>query len=295
MRKQDWVCLINKDVAKILEGDITYKISIDDQEYELGIPYLTGTQICDIASQFGFKFSVNNNSRWEIFKNLIDVCVQKGVVDKLLSALFRKERFENINNLPVNENEQDRIFDSLCQIVLEDINKHIVFSGKRLGIANKQFFLFPLDDGLIVSENDIHTSDYLRAFPRRIRLDLNNEAYDSVVTKSRTYIEETCIFILEQKGLPHSEKGEVEKLYEECKESLNMKRSSEWNNLVSDLVNGLNKIVKSIGSMRNKNSDSHGVGSKRVPIKRREASLIANSSITLCDYLLAVFESQKVV
>ena len=95
--------------------------------------------------------------------------------------------------------------------------------------------------------------------------------------------------------MPHSEKGEVEKLYEECKESLNMKRSSEWNNLVSDLVNGLNKIVKSIGSMRNKNSDSHGVGSKRVSIKRREALLIANSSITLCDYLLAVFESQKVV
>lgn len=293
MIKQDWVCLINKDVAKILEGDATYKVSVDNQEYELGLPYLTGSQICDIASQFGFKFSVNNNSRWEIFKNLIDVCVQKGVVDKLLTALFRRERFENINNLSVNENEQDRIFYSLCQNVLEDINKHIVFSGKRLGIANKQFFLFPLDDNLIVPENDIHTSDYLRAFPERIKLDLNNEAYDSVVTKSRTYIEEACIFILEQKGLPHSEKGEVEKLYEECKDSLNMKRSTEWNNLVSDLVNGLNKIVKSIGSMRNKNSDSHGVGSKRISIKRREASLIANSSITLCDYLLAVFESQK--
>jgi hypothetical protein len=293
MSYQDWICLANRDVAKILEGDSTYKISADNQEYELGMPYLTGTQICDIASQFGFKLSVNNSSRWEIFKNLIDFCVQKGVVDKLLSALFRRERFESINNLPVNKNEQDRIFDSLCQIVLEDINKHIVFSGKKLEIANKQFFLFPLDDNLIVPENDIHTSDYLRAFPGRIKLDLNNEAYDSVVTKSRTYIEETCIFILEQKGLSHSGSGEIEKLYEECKESLNMKRSSEWNNLVSDLVNGLNKIVKSIGSMRNKNSDSHGVGSKRISIKRREASLIANSSITLCDYLLSVFESQK--
>ena len=293
MSYQDWICLANRDVARILEGDITYKISVDDKAYELGIPYLTGSQICDIASQFGFKFSVNNNSRWEIFKSLINVCVQKGVADRLLSALFRRERFESINNLPVNENEQDRIFGSLCQIVLEDINKHIVFSGKRLGIANKQFFLFPLDDNLIVPENDIHTSDYLRAFPGRIKMDLNNEAYDSVVTKSRTYIEETCIFILEQKGLPHSEKGEIEKLYGECKDSLNMKRSSEWDDLVSDLVNGLNKIVKSIGSMRNKNSDSHGVGSKRISIKRREASLIANSSITLCDYLLAVFNSQN--
>lgn len=131
MSYQDWICLTNKDVARILEGDISYKISVDNQEYELGMPYLTGTQICDIASQFGFKLSVNNSSRWEIFKNLIDFCVQKGVVDKLLSALFRRERFENINNLSVNKNEQDRIFESLCQIVLEDINKHIVFSEKK--------------------------------------------------------------------------------------------------------------------------------------------------------------------
>ena len=293
MGKLDWACLANKDVAKILEGDIAYKISVNNHEYELGIPYLKGSQICDIASQFGFKFSVNNNSRWEIFRDLIDVCAQKGVVDKLLSALFRRERFENISNLSVDKNEQDRIFNHLCQVVLEDINKHIIFSGKKLGKANKQFFLFPLEDNLIVPENDINTSDYLRAIPERIKLDLNNEAFDSVVTKSRTYIEETCIFILEQKGLPHSEKGEVEKLYEECKKALNMKQSSEWNTLILDLVSGLNKIVKSIGSMRNKNSDSHGVGSKRITIKKREASLIANSSITLCDYLLAVFNSQN--
>ena len=54
MSCQDWSCLANRDVARILEGDVTYKRSINEQEYELGIPYLTGSQICDIASQLEF-------------------------------------------------------------------------------------------------------------------------------------------------------------------------------------------------------------------------------------------------
>lgn len=45
--------------------------------------------------------------------------------------------------------------------------------------------------------------------------------------------------------------------------------------------------------MRNENSDSHGVGSKRIQVNRREARLIMNSAITLCDYVLDVFEDKK--
>lgn len=292
---QDWVCLVNKDVAKILEGDVNYKITVGDQEFEISLPYLTSNQICDIASQFGFKMSANNCSRWQMMENLIDVTIQKRTVRKLISSMFMRERFSHINSYSCDKTVQKDVFCLLLKSAIADINKHIVFSGKKLEVTNNQAWLSSIEDSLVPAENNKYTSDYVRSFPDRIKKDLDDGFYDSVVTKSRTYIEETCIFILEQKKLSHSEKGEVEKLYEECKDSLKMKRNSEWSNLVSDLVNGLNKIVKSIGTMRNKNSDSHGAGSKRFSIPQREARLIANASITLCDYLLSVFESQKIV
>lgn len=293
MNCQEWVCLVNKDVAKILEGDVSYKITVGNQEFDVGLPYLTGSQICDVASQFGFKMSVNNSSRWQMMEILIDVAIQKRTVGKLISSMFMRERYSHIGNCSHDETIQNEIFSLLLKSALTDINKHIVFSGKKLEVVNNQAWLSSIEDSLVPAENNKYTSDYVRSYPKRIKKDLDDCFYDSVVTKSRTYIEETCIFILEQKGLLHSEKGDVEKLYDECKASLKMKRSSEWNNLVSDLVNGLNKIVKSIGTMRNKNSDSHGAGSKRFSIPQREARLIANASITLCDYLLSVFESQK--
>lgn len=61
---------------------------------------------------------------------------------------------------------------------------------------------------------------------------------------------------------------------------------------INNLLSGINKIIESISEMRNKNSDSHGVGSKRISIKKHHALLFVNSAMTITNFILAVVENK---
>ena len=67
-----------------------------------------------------------------------------------------------------------------------------------------------------------------------------------------------------------------------------MQQDKSYDGRVNSLLSGLERIVESIGSMRNSNSDAHGVGSSRIQIKEREARLAMNSAVTFCEYLLSI-------
>ena len=45
--------------------------------------------------------------------------------------------------------------------------------------------------------------------------------------------------------------------------------------------------------MRNMNSDAHGAGAGRISIKKREALLVAQSSMMLAEYWLSVYEGKE--
>lgn len=127
--------------------------------------------------------------------------------------------------------------------------------------------------------------------PERIKDDITNKDYDSVITKSRTLLEEVLIFIIEK--LTHERyknKGDLIKLYQEATGLLNMRQKNDWDSRVNELLGGLHKLVSAISSMRNMNSDAHGAGARRINIKEREAILVANSSMILAEYWLAVYE-----
>jgi hypothetical protein len=72
-----------------------------------------------------------------------------------------------------------------------------------------------------------------------------------------------------------------------------MRQKSEWDKRVNELLGGLHKLVSAISSMRDMNSDAHGVGSSRINIRKSEALLVANSSMMLAEYWLSVFEGKE--
>ena len=57
---------------------------------------------------------------------------------------------------------------------------------------------------------------------------------------------------------------------------------------INILLSGLSHIVTAIAEMRNINSDSHGVGSKRISIDSHHALLFVNSSISMAEFILSV-------
>lgn len=62
---------------------------------------------------------------------------------------------------------------------------------------------------------------------------------------------------------------------------------------INTLLSGLNSIVSSIAEMRNKNSDTHGVGANRISIDEHHARLFINSAMTMADFIISVQQKQK--
>ena len=62
---------------------------------------------------------------------------------------------------------------------------------------------------------------------------------------------------------------------------------------IKELLSGLEKIISSISLMRDKNGDSHGLGSKRLNVKNYHARLFVNSAFVLADFILSVAENKQ--
>lgn len=115
-----------------------------------------------------------------------------------------------------------------------------------------------------------------------------------MITKSRTLLEEVLIFIIERMTFErYKSNGDLIKIYQDATELLGMRQNKDWDKRVNELLGGLHKLVRAISSMRNMNSDAHGAGSGRINIKKREAMLVANSSMMLAEYWLSVFEKKE--
>ena len=289
----DYKILINRKIIDILIGD--------EKVYEnYGLPYLRGADLCDLCCEFGLPKTYYwgntgpNMSRWEYMRDLMKFLCNQGRIPELLSRLSDIKYFEELSNLGSPEQVHSthshiinsalsrinvilmranmRLFENKGRFVLADVNSEPVFNTPKMKVINRQ---------------------YIRDLPERIKDDLTHKDYDSVITKSRTLIEEVLIFIIEK--LTHeryNSKGNLLKIYQEATELLNMRQNKEWDVRVNELLGGLHKIVSSISTMRNINSDAHGVGAGRITIKEREAIMVANSSMMLAEYWLAVFEDK---
>ena len=129
---------------------------------------------------------------------------------------------------------------------------------------------------------------YVHGLSERCKEDFISGNYDSVITKSRTIIEEILVYILESRNEPITAKGDIGKLYNQVKTLFRMHQDKSYDGRVNSLLSGLERIVESIGSMRNTNSDAHGVGSRRIQVQEREARLAMNAAITFCEYILSI-------
>ena len=72
-----------------------------------------------------------------------------------------------------------------------------------------------------------------------------------------------------------------------------MHQNKDIDKRINMLLSGLEKIITSISQMRNKESDAHGVGSKRINISEHHARLLLNASILMSDFILAVAQKNR--
>lgn len=295
--------LASKEIVDLFLGDKRVNSESDDKFESNGytMPYMTHSDINALAPIFGITNIeiVSDYNRLNKMAWLIEQCYKLNKENKLLKYFLDVTRY-----IP-NKREETSIYtnEELKKETLKEveayfnhINNILNFSVKKLIYLNKKYKIIDLiEDSQVTHDIDKHINfDYVRNFPFRLKDNLEDENYDTVITQSRTLLEEVYIHILEYSNKDYnSAKGNLQKLNSMVKTELKMKNNRDYDKRINELLSGLNKINDAIGKMRNENSDSHGVGSKRININRREAKLVMNSAITICDYILEIFEDNK--
>lgn len=237
---------------------------------------------------------VANKSRWEYMQDLMKHLNPQGRIPDLLSYLMQQDRFKNLIGVG-NIQKVDETYKGVIKSAIDAINAQLVIARVELRLVNKTFVLTRAGEEVVIETPKVKniTSQYIRELLDRIKDDLDNKDYDSVITKSRTLLEEVLIFIIEKMTFErYKSSGDLVKMYQDATELLNMRQKSDWDKRINELLDGLHKIVNAISSMRNMNSDAHGAGSGRINIKKREALLAAHSSMMLAEYWLSVFEKR---
>lgn len=280
--------LRNRKIINVLIGDTKVY-----QEYHM--PYYSGPQLCELSTSFGLPQSYSWGggcmSRWQYMDELLAHTNSIGKTSNLLAYLFDFARFASLD-LKGTPEQIKTTYNTIVTEALKVINGNLVFSGYELVVLHNQFLLKKNCEDVIVEAPKVKivTYQYIQELPERIKDDLKNKDFDSVVTKSRTLLEEVFIYIIEKSTKErYSSKGNIQLIYAEVKDLLNIKPQGDWDKRVCDLINGINKIVDAIGSMRNMNSDAHGVGQRRIDIREREARLIASSAIMISEYMLSIY------
>lgn len=296
--KSKFELIREKSILSILDGDVdfgTLEVNGTDSGIKISMPYLSGPTLCDISNKFGLPVTYGWNggaqSRWAYLDDLLAHCIQNKRESDLLAFLFSKGQF--VDKLRGQTPEViEYAYAQIVNAVIGQINGALYFGGNELVQVGKVFVIRKLGSTVSVAAPSVKTIDrsYITDLSDRAMKDVIDGNYDSAITKSRTLLEEVFCYVIEKKGEEPSESGDIGKLYNQVKQLYNMHQSKDIDKRINGLLSGLEKILSAIAEMRNKGSDSHGVGVKRINIADHHARLFVNSAMTMADFVLAVSE-----
>lgn len=262
---------------------------------KISMPYLSGPTLCDISNRFGlpvtYSWGGGALSRWAYLDELLEHCIKNNRESDLLGFLFSKGQFvEKLKGYSPEVIES--AYTKIVETILTQINGALYFGGNELVKAGDRFVIKKIGVNVKVAAPAIKTidHDYIVKLSERAMQDVTDGNYDSAITKSRTLLEEVFCYVIEKKGETPSESGDIGKLYNHVKQLYNMHQNKDMDKRVNGLLSGLEKMLSAIAEMRNKGSDSHGVGVKRISIAEHHARLFVNSAMTMADFILAVGE-----
>ena len=292
--------LRSKEIIAILDGDTKY----GDYEFEdcttvkIAMPYLSGSDLCDLSTLFGLPVTYSWNggalSRWQYLDNLLEYCIKNNKCSSLLAYMFSLAQFSKVLN-GHGATEIKEAHQAIVSNIIEQINGLLFFGGNELVIIGQNFVIQPIGNKIEIVAPTIKTIDreYIKSISSRAMRDIEQNDFDSAITKSRTLLEETFCYVIEKKNETPSDSGDISKLFKQVKTLYNMHTDTNTDRRINTLLSGLNSIVSAVAEMRNKDSDAHGVGAARIPIKEHHARLFVNSSMAMADFILSVQQNNS--
>jgi hypothetical protein len=284
--------LLDKAVMEILDGDSSFG-TLSDRLTSKKMPYLTGADICAYAGDLGVPEGcwLSGASRWANMQAILRYCLLNGGPQTFFDFVFSKDKFRPLFT-SVPPDKIDALYHEEIDAIVSEINKVLLFSDLRFSYSKSSCSISDIPGGGIAVETPHISSvdrDYLRKLASDASKCIDRGEFDSAITKSRTILEETFIFVIEKRGIKPSEKGKIGLLYRQVKDLYQMHPNKEVDSRVNELLSGFEKIVDSIAGMRNSCSDSHGVGIRRVKLSDYHVRLFVNTAEVFAEFILSVY------
>lgn len=115
---------------------------------------------------------------------------------------------------------------------------------------------------------------------------------EGAITSARTLLESVCKHILDAAGTPYEDSPDMNKLYRQTAERLNIAPTQHTEQIFKQILGGCTSVVEGLGALRNRLSDSHGKNKTAVKPAPRHAELAVNLAGALATYLLATWDAR---
>ncbi|MEF2073403.1 abortive infection family protein [Consotaella aegiceratis] len=182
------------------------------------------------------------------------------------------------------------------------INEHLRHDGYRLIIVRRLSGspVYEVQPAALGSPSDDAISQALADFdPDTVHarwtqaLDRRDTDPAGAITLARTLLEDVCKWIIIEAGETYEEKDDLPVLYRKLAKILNLAPDGHTEPVFKQILGSCQSVVESLGSLRNKISDAHSPGPKKVKPAARHAQLAVNLSGTMATFLVSTWAARK--
>jgi hypothetical protein len=156
--------------------------------------------------------------------------------------------------------------------------------------ALERFGGSPLDDLVAVEAGELDSASVAATWEKAI--DRRGDDPEGAITAARTLLESTCKTILDDRDEPYSNKDDLPVLYKKVQKVLKIAPSDHTEEQFKAILGACTTVVRELGSLRNRISDSHGPGRKRYRAAERHAALAVNLAGSMALFLMQTHEAR---
>lgn len=182
------------------------------------------------------------------------------------------------------------------------INDHIRHDGFRLVIVRRMSGspVYQVKAAAVGSPADDEISKALAAYdPETIHarwteaLDRRDTNPEGAITLARTLLEDVCKWIIVEAGEEYEERDDLPALYKKLAKILKLAPDDHTETVFKQILGSCQSVVEALGSLRNKISDAHSRGPRRVRPAARHAQLAVNLSGAMATFLVDTWNARK--
>ncbi len=248
-------------------------------------PYLSGPKLVGFYNECGFDdiYVEGFPSRWRYSTDKVIASNGTPRLKKILEDFIDPRRF----------NGDEKLVDT----VASEINQLIKYDGFAL-IKNGDIYKVANTNGSFIEAEVVSTigHEFVKEQIQKCQQKIASEDFNGAITNARTLCEAVFIHIIEAvEGVDVKNDGNIMNLWSRVKKALKIDLSKdEVPDFIFQILSGLSSSVNGLAGLSNNASDRHA---NKFNTKRHHAKLAVNSTMTLCDFLIDVFNerAKKVV